>query len=117
MKIKSIITALFATLLLSSCGGANRNYESFVSTLEEQPEIIRQIQTPEEYADYIIKLNDIVNDFAMDDVKLTPDRQQRVDDLADKIQEELESKYVQLIREAAPDEDSEAPADSTVNNI
>lgn len=114
-----LISSIAITAILASCGGATRNYDEFVSTLEEQPAVIDTISSPASYARYLVSLNDIVQAFEMDDVKLTPERRERIDDLADSIQQLLEAKYTALMQAEATVEpaDSIANGDPTVNNL
>ncbi|MDE6268802.1 MAG: hypothetical protein K2M04_06955 [Muribaculaceae bacterium] len=115
-----LISSIVLAAILASCGGATRNYDDFVSTLQEQPAIIDTISSPASYAGYLVSLNDIVQAFEMDDVKLTPERRERIDDLADSIQQLLEAKYTALMQtetaEAEPS-DSLAGPTGTVNNL
>ena len=111
-----ILTAAMALTVMAGCNGT-KDYDNFTATLKAQPAIIDTLSTPESYAAYIVRYNELTDSFASLGVKLNPTQTDEIKRLCLDIEEHATARYNALAQtpmtlpDAMPVEETAPAAD------
>ena len=111
-----IMAAAMALTVMAGCNGT-KDYDNFTATLKAQPAIIDTLSTPESYAAYIVRYNELTDSFASLGVKLNPTQTDEIKRLCLDIEEHATARYNALAQtpmtlpDAMPVEETAPAAD------
>ncbi len=98
-------------LTIGSCGG-QKEYDSYVATLRQQPAIIDTLSSAKSYADYLDSLTLKANNFEALDIKLNETQQDELEGLSAEIQAALTKTYNRIAQTPMLIAAETLPADS-----